>query len=100
MDFVDLKGASGTAYRFRRWPMAGAHPPIAGNYALLAAGTHRLIEVGVLDDLSQAPRLLADRVQRGALYTRFNVARAYREADHDDLARGHPDLGQAAEHAA
>ena len=34
-DFVDLRGASGTFYRFRLWPEGGAHPPIAGNYILL-----------------------------------------------------------------
>jgi hypothetical protein len=100
MDFMDLQGASGTVYRFRRWPASGAHPPIAGNYALLAAGTHRLVEVGLLDDLSQAPRLLADRLQRSSLFTRFNVARAHREADHADLVNGHPEVALAAEHAA
>jgi hypothetical protein len=100
MDFIDLQGASGTTYRFRRWPQMGVHPPVAGNYALFAAGTHRLVEVGVLDDLSQAPRLL-EGLQRGTLYTRFNVARAHREADHGDLVRGYPDLGAAvAEQAA
>mgnify|MGYP001033284636 CR=1 FL=1 len=99
MDFIDLTGSSGRVYRFRRWPDVGAHPPIAGNYALLTAGTHRLVEVGVLDDLSQAPRLLASRLQKGALYTRFNVARSHREADHGDLVQGQPDLALAAEHA-
>jgi hypothetical protein len=100
MDFLDLKGASGTNYRFRRWPDVGAHPQIAGNYALLAAGTHRVVEVGALDDLSQAPHLLADRLQKGVLYTRFNVARSHREADHGNLVQGQPDLTLVAEHAA
>ena len=54
MDVLDLRGASGTVYRFRRSPQPGAHPPIAGNYALVATGTHRLIAAGVLDDLSLA----------------------------------------------
>jgi len=39
-----------TTYRFRRRPTIGAHPPVAGNYAILAAGTHCLAEVDVLDE--------------------------------------------------
>jgi len=93
MDFIDLQGASGTAYRFRRWPEMGAHPPIAGNYILLAAGSRTLVEIGVLDDLSEAPRLLANRQSGVELFTRFNVVRSAREAEH---SRGHPEFGAEA----
>jgi hypothetical protein len=101
MDFIDLQGASGTVYRFRRWPETGAHPPIAGNYVLVAAGAQTVVEMGVLDSLSEAPRLLADRLSGVDLFTRFNIARSCREAEHADLARSHPELGAApaAEHA-
>lgn len=93
MDFIDIRGASGTTYRFRRWPEVGAHPPIAGNFALVAWGSQTLIHLGVLDDLSQAPRV-SDTLAPGAdLFTRFNVSRRHREAEHADMAQQHPDVG-------
>jgi hypothetical protein len=64
MDFIDIRGVSGTAYRFRRWPDNGAHPPIAGNFAVVTPGG-TIVSLGVLDDLSRAPILLESRL-RGA----------------------------------
>ncbi|CAN7374245.1 hypothetical protein LJR225_002305 [Phenylobacterium sp. LjRoot225] len=91
MDFIDISGASGTAYRFRRWPSSGAHPPIAGNFVLVAERTRKVVAIGVLDDLSRARQEL-DALPRGtALFTRLNVARRVREAEHADLALQHPD---------
>ena len=99
MDFIDIHGASGTAYRFRPWPPSGAHPPIAGNYALVAAGTNAPVELGVLDDLSQALAVLS-RSPGAALFTRFNVSRRARETEHADMTLHHPELNSAATHAA
>jgi len=96
MDFIDIRGASGTAYRFRRWPQTGVHPPIAGNIVLVAAGTRKLIEVGMLDDLSQAPFVLAERLTGADLFTRFNVSRANRESEHADMALQHPEVAHPA----
>jgi len=89
MDFIDLTGTSGTAYRFRRWPGAGRHPPIAGNYALVAVDDRKILSLGMLEDLSRAPQQLT--VPKGAvLFTRLNIARQVREAEHLDLAAGLP----------
>ena len=59
MDFFDVTGASGTAYRFRRWPGAVRHPPMAGNYVLVAERGRKVLAVGVLEDLSSASERLA-----------------------------------------
>lgn len=91
MDFIDIAGASGTAYRFRRWPSSGSHPPIAGNFALVAEKTRKVVAVGVVDDLSRARQEL-EALPRGiTLYTRLNVARRVREAEHADLVLRHPE---------
>jgi hypothetical protein len=104
MDFIDIRGASGSTYRFRAWPASGAHPPIAGNFVLVATSTRTLIDLGMLDDLSQAPAVLENRSTGAELFTRFNISRRDREAEHDDLAQAHPHLGRsilsAASHAA
>jgi len=89
MDFIDVAGASGAAYRFRRWPGADRHPPTAGNYVLVAERDREILAVGMLEDLSRAPHQVA--VPKGAvLLTRLNIARRTREAEHLDLAAAHP----------
>jgi hypothetical protein len=92
MDFIDIAGLSGTVYRFRRWPDAGGVPPIAGNYALVDTRTRTATSVGVLDDLSQAPNTLGAAAAAHIIFTRFNVSRAHREAEHADLVAQHPHL--------
>jgi hypothetical protein len=94
MDFIDIPGASGTAYRFRRWPSSGAHPPIAGNFAIVAERTQKILAVGVVDDLSRAREELEALPRRATLYTRLNVARRLREAEHADLALKHADANR------
>jgi len=93
-EFVDLRGASGTFYRFRLWPEGGAHPPIAGNYIVLRedASGLKVLLAGVTSDLSQAAAearktLLKDGEAR--LYTRLNVARALRSTEHEDIVAEH-----------
>lgn len=94
MDFIDVTGASGAAYRFRRWPGPGSHPPIAGNYVLVAERGRKVLAVGMLEDLSCAARQVV--VPKGAvLLTRLNIARQTREAEHLDLAAGHPEAERA-----
>jgi hypothetical protein len=96
MEFIDIPGASGTAYRFRRWPSSGVHPPIAGNFALVAERTWKVLAVGVVDDLSRARQEL-DALPRGAiLFTRLNVARRLREAEHADLTLRHANATRTA----
>ena len=93
-EFVDLRGVSGTFYRFRLWPEGGAHPPIAGNYIVLredASGVKVLL-AGVTSDLSQAAAEARKAMAKDAearLYTRLNVARAVRGAEHEDIVAEH-----------
>ena len=93
-DFVDLRGASGTLYRFRLWPEGGAHPPIAGNYILLReeASGLKVLLAGITSDLSQAAaecRKTLVKEPAARLYTRLNVARALRTTEHEDIVAEH-----------
>jgi hypothetical protein len=96
MEFIDIRGASGTMYRFRRWPQTGLTPPIAGNIALVAGGSGRLLALGMLDDLSRAPTALDARDPAVDVFTRYNIPRRCREAEHADMLAEHPDLGRSA----
>ena len=88
-EFIDLKGASGTAYRFRLWQEGAAHQPIAGNYVCVRAEGHdqAIVSIGETLDLSQVREQLTKRVREATthIYTRLNVARAARCAEHEDL---------------
>lgn len=96
MDFIDIPGASGNPYRFRRWPTSGAHPPIAGNFALVAERTRKVLAVGVADDLSRVLQDLGALPSGAALFTRLNVARRLREAEHADLTLVHAEASEIA----
>jgi|SRR5213592_4234357 hypothetical protein len=89
-EFLDLKGASGAEYRFRAWPEGAHHLPIAGNYVYLRVddeGRFKVVLVGATNDLSQARGEWNKVARRGAthVFTRLNVARAVRLAEHEDL---------------
>ncbi len=89
-EFVDLRGASGAAFRFRLWPERAAHLPMAGNYAVVREGPEgfSVVVAGVSDDLSSArpglSRLLANH-ESAQVYTRLNVSRTVRHAENDDI---------------
>lgn len=85
MDFVDLQGASGRMYRFRRWPSSGHHPPIAGNYALLRVADRQIVALGTLDNLAEAGPDLTSPRNGLELFIRLNVSRVHRESEHADL---------------
>lgn len=88
-DFIDLEGASGARYRFRLWPAAGSHAPIAGNYAVVReeGGKLKVVGLGQSLDLSRCrPEATKGRGPGVHLFTRLNVARAARETEHEDLA--------------
>ena len=93
-EFVELRGASGAAYRFRAWPESDHHTPTAGNFAVLAfeGPEVTIVGLGVCSDLSRAKQLaqatLADAP--GQLFTRLNVSRAVRDAEHEDLVAAQP----------
>jgi hypothetical protein len=88
-DFLDLKGASGAFYRFRRWPDGASHLPIAGNYVVIqeTAAGFKVLAVGASMNLSLARPANPGRGRRKAthIYTRLNVSRAARTSEHEDL---------------
>lgn len=102
-DFIDLEGASGAKYRFRLWPEGRRHPPMAGNFVCIRGQGKRatIVHVGETLDLSSARDQLAPEVaqQTTYLYTRLNISRAIRNAEHQDLAARYEaaGAGQSAE---
>jgi hypothetical protein len=101
-DFIDLRGASGTFYRFRLWPEGGVHPPIAGNYVVIRddATGRKILLAGITSDLSQAAsecRKILVKDPAARLYTRLNVARAVRAAEHEDIITEHKPARSAGE---
>lgn len=91
-DFIDLKGASGAAYRFRLWPETDFHPPMGGNYVIAdgATGALKVRLLGLTNDLSLVKQAGASR-PKGRLYTRLNVSQAARRAEHEDLVAAWPE---------
>jgi|SRR6185437_2179301 len=91
--FIDLQGASGATYRFRLWEPGAPHQPIAGNYVCVRAekAGYSIVSVGETLDLSQLRAKLPKRVRDATthVYTRLNVARAIRTAEHEDLTARH-----------
>ena len=92
-EFVELRGASGASYRFRLWPSGDAHLPIAGNYVVVqeTANGLAILALNVSDDLSLVRNALKPSIRDRTghqIYTRLNVSRAVRTAEHDDLVAG------------
>lgn len=92
--FIDVPGASGALYRFRLWPDGVPHPPVAGNYVIIESHAEgsKVVLVGALNDLSKA-RAAASAVHAQGpshIFTRLNVGRAEREAEHADVSAAHP----------
>ena len=98
-DFIDLQGASDAVYRFRLWPAGADHPPIAGNYVCVRADglDLQVVSVGETLDLSELRKALSKTVREATthVYTRLNVARAIRGAEHEDLLARHRPNGRA-----
>ena len=92
-EFIELTGASGAAYRFRLWQTGAPHAPIAGNYLCVRVegADYAIVSIGEVTDLSRAREQLAKKVRDTTthIYTRLNVARAAREAEHADLMARH-----------
>jgi hypothetical protein len=91
-DFVDVVGASGTPYRFRR-TAPGDLPPMAGNLVVASgpAGRLKVLLCGAARSLSHAAPAAAEALQANRdahLYVRLNVARTVREAEHADIVAG------------
>ncbi|MGA0608463.1 hypothetical protein ACO2Q0_20920 [Phenylobacterium sp. VNQ135] len=96
--FVDMPGASGAHYRFRRVDV-GALPAMAGNLIVVQPSDSDPILLVCMPapSLSAARDLVmtALRLNPGALlYVRLNVARAVREAEHADIIAAATASGQ------
>ncbi|UTP38457.1 hypothetical protein M9M90_14690 [Phenylobacterium sp. LH3H17] len=89
MAFIDLSGVSGAKYRFRLWRDGTDHLPIAGNFVVVLEGSAEVAVIGMTNDLSQA-RSATKAKGEAHVYTRLNVARATREAEHADLLSHYP----------
>jgi hypothetical protein len=88
-EFIDLRGASGAAYRFRRADPA-ALPATAGNFVYVReeAGEPEVVCCGTALSLTLAADLsrnMKDRYGATDLYIRLNVARAVRLGEHQDI---------------
>ncbi len=89
--FIDLAGASGVLYRFRK--AEGQLPPIGGNFVCVRHedGGPRVVGCGKARTLARA---LAEEMRelgaRGDLYIRLNVSAALRDFEHEDLVAALP----------
>ena len=88
-EFIDLQGASGASYRFRRRLEGASHLPSAGNYVLVQETStgFKVLTVGAVLDLSLLRPPAQPRAGRKAkhLFTRLNIVRAVRKLEHEDL---------------
>ncbi len=102
--FLDVPGASGARYRFRRVEVRDDLPVNAGNFVAVTEdeSAHRYLACGTARSLSRAAPAIREALgeSRGsALFIRLNVSRAVRDAEHDDIvaavapARRFEDLG-------
>jgi len=93
-EFIDITGVSGATYRFRLWPENAPHEPIGGSYLFVRAGDEvvEVLVIGVTNDLSRARSTFPKAEKRGAthVFTRLNVARSLRDAEHQDILAAHP----------
>lgn len=103
MEFLDVPGASGAHYRFRRSTMAEL-PMTAGNVIAVvgAPAKRRFLVCAAARSLNRAaPEIEAAlrEARKVQLYIRLNIARAIREAEHADIVAAIrpeadlPDLG-------
>jgi hypothetical protein len=87
---IDLPGASGETYRFRRLDDLAAPPATAGNFANVRWDQREpvVLYLGVADSLSAVQvRWAESKAQHQAsnVFVRLNVGRETREREHDDL---------------
>ena len=90
MQLLDLKGLSGTAYRFRHVASPAELPAHAGAFVLARpAGSLAATQIaacGTRRSLLELAKLWPDLVADGAqMFVRLNVSRAARLAEHEDL---------------
>ncbi len=90
---IDLTGASGAIYRFRLIESPAQLPATGGNFVFVRSErkNDQVVGCGVARSLTQAGEAWPDAVAQhrtNRIYVRLNVARALREAEHEDLVAG------------
>lgn len=90
-DFIDLRGASGSVYRFRRAANPDQLPAEGGNFAYVkyVDGKPEVIHLSAGETLHQAREGWSEAVAtRGAeaIFFRLNISSQQRLAEHDDLS--------------
>jgi hypothetical protein len=99
-DVIDVAGASGATYRFRRLEHVSAAPATAGNFAyvLWEQGAPVFVYFGEADTLSVIQARWAEaQTKHGAtdIFYRLNVSREVRHRERDDmLERAHPPMNR------
>lgn len=91
MQVLDLRGQSGTSYRFRRVLNPLELQAHSGNFVVLRVGhpTHRLEACGTRRSLAElAGDWRALTAGQATIFVRLNVSRAVRIAEHEDLVAG------------
>jgi len=87
-DFVDIPGASGARYRFRRATFEDL-PVNAGNVLAMTGGKARprAVLCATARSLARARPALGEALsgRSATLYVRLNMARAVRDAEHADI---------------
>jgi hypothetical protein len=89
-DFLEVTGASGVAYRFRRARPEDL-PATAGNLLVATGRTSRVLFCASARSLAVTASTLSDmlKAKRAArLYIRLNVAGTVRAAEHADIVAG------------
>jgi hypothetical protein len=93
-EHLELQGASGARYRFRRVKDPAALPAEGGNFVYVKfTEAHPLvIACGVGETLHQARDLWPRAVEQfgaEAIFVRLNIARKHRVDEHDDITNAH-----------
>lgn len=102
-DILDLQGASGGSYRFRRIDDPAQLPATSGNFVHVrwSGEVAQVVYCGSVNTLTSAADRWSETVGvYGAvgLYIRLNVARRGRDEEHADLVEKHrPSLGEVVE---
>lgn len=91
-EFLDIVGASGTPYRFRR-ASPQELPATAGNLVVATGSAARLkvLFAGAARSLARAEPVVSETLKANKaarLFVRLNVARTVREAEHADIVAG------------
>jgi hypothetical protein len=90
-DIIDVRGASGAAYRFTRFREGNPLSAMGGNfvYARETDDVTTILFVGEAQNLLTGAQSLWDDAVRGhgaeGLYTRLNISERTRQAEHSDI---------------